>query len=93
MRTLSSTCAASSRVGVTMSARTGWRRAKSCVRLRREPLQQGQREAGGLAGAGLGGAEQVAAGEDYGNGLRLDGGGLGVALVGDCPRELGREAE
>jgi hypothetical protein len=61
------------------------------VGLRREALQQRQREPGGLAGAGLGGAQQVAAGEDDGNRLLLDGGGNGVALVGDCARELGRE--
>jgi hypothetical protein len=56
-------------------------------------LQQGQGEAGGLAGAGLGGAEQVAPGEHHGDGLRLDGGGHGVALVGDRACQLGIEAE
>jgi hypothetical protein len=62
-------------------------------RLLREPLQQRQREAGGLAGAGLCRAEKIAAGEDDGDGLRLDGGGLGVALLGDRLEQLGREAE
>ena len=38
---------------------------------------------GMLAGAGLGAAEDILALEDMGNGLRLDGGGLGVARVGD----------
>jgi len=59
----------------------------------REQLQHRQREAGGLAGAGLRGAEQIAPGEDYGNGLRLDGGGYGVALLGDCAEQLGRKPE
>jgi hypothetical protein len=56
-------------------------------------LQQGEREAGRLAGAGLGGAEQVASGKDDGNGLRLDGGGFGVALLRDRAKQLGREPE
>ena len=59
----------------------------------RQPLQQRQREAGGLAGAGLRGAEQVAPGEHDGDGLRLDGGGFGVALLGDSAEQLGRQAE
>jgi len=58
-----------------------------------EELQHRQSEAGGLAGAGLSGAEQIAPGEDYGNGLRLDGGGLGVTLLGDCAEQLGRKPE
>jgi len=56
-------------------------------------LQHRQREAGGLAGAGLGGGEQIAAGENDGDGLRLDGRGLGVALLGDGAEQLGRKAE
>jgi len=40
---------------------------------RSEELQHRQREAGGLAGAGLGGAEEISACEYYGNGLRLVG--------------------
>jgi hypothetical protein len=62
-------------------------------RLLRQQLQHRQREAGGLAGAGLRRAEQIAPGEDDGDGLRLDGGGLGVALLGDGLEQLGREAE
>jgi hypothetical protein len=54
----------------------------ACIRFPGESLQQRQGEAGGLAGAGLGGAEQIAAGEDDRNRLRLDGSGNGVALVG-----------
>jgi hypothetical protein len=41
----------------------------------------------------LGGAEQIAACENDGDGLRLDGGGFGVALLGNRAEQLGREAE
>jgi hypothetical protein len=60
---------------------------------RSEQLQDRQREGGGLAGAGLRRAEEISAREDYGNGLRLDGGGLGVTLLGDCAEQLGRKPE
>jgi len=63
------------------------------VRLGREALQQRQREPGGLAGAGLGGAQQVAAGKDDGDGLQLDRGGRGVALLRNSAEQLGAEAE
>jgi hypothetical protein len=59
----------------------------------REQLQYRQRESGGLTGAGLRRAEQIAPGEDYGDGLRLDGGGYGVALLGDGFEQLGCKAE
>jgi hypothetical protein len=68
-----------------------WREALR--RERREPLQQGQREPGGLAGAGLRRAEEVASGKDDGNGLRLDGGGFGVALLRDGTKQLGQQPE
>jgi len=58
-----------------------------------EQLQHRQREPGGLAGAGLRRREQVPARENDRNALRLDGGGLGVALLGDRAEQLGREAE
>ena len=45
-----------------------------------EAVENRQREGCRLAGAGLGDAAQVAAGEDLGDGLRLDGGGVGIAL-------------
>ena len=67
------------------------RRAR--VRVRRQELQHREREAGGLAGAGLRRAEEVAAGEDHGDGLRLDGGGHGVALIGYRACKLGIKAE
>src|SRR5262249_39523658 len=41
--------------------------------VRREALEDGKRKGGGLPGAGLGDAEQVASGGDGGNGLGLDG--------------------
>jgi len=64
------------------------------VALRRaEALQDRQREAGGLAGAGLRGAEQVAPGEYDRDGLRLDGGGDRIALIGDSTEQLGLKAE
>ena len=75
-----------------MSARTGWRAGeKRRVGVRPEPVEDRQREGGGLAGAGLGGGEHVAAGEDEGDGLGLDGCGLCVAFLqrlsgGDRPK-------
>src|SRR5439155_15171228 len=59
----------------------------------REELQYRQREGCRLAGAGLRCAEEIPACEYYGNGLRLDGGGLGVTLLGDCAEQLGRKPE
>jgi hypothetical protein len=56
-------------------------------------LQQRQREAGGLAGAGLGAGEHIAAGENDRDGLRLYGCGLAVALIVDSAGEFGRQAE
>jgi len=59
----------------------------------RQQLQHRQGKPCGLAGAGLRRAEQIAACEYYGDGLRLDGGGLGVALLGNCFEQLGGKAE
>jgi hypothetical protein len=56
-------------------------------------LKNGQGKARGLARAGLGSAQQVFAGEDDGDGLRLDRGGRGVALVRDSAEQLGAQAE
>ena len=68
MRTLSSTCAASSRVGVRISARIGDAAARVALGAGcgHQPLQHRQREAGRLAGAGLRAAQQVAARQDGG---------------------------
>jgi hypothetical protein len=52
-----------------------------------------QGEGGGLAGAGLGDAEDVAAGQDVGDGLGLDGGRFGVAGRSHGSLNLGAEAE
>ncbi len=51
--------------------------------IRGEPLQDGQRERGGLARAGLRHADQVAALQKERNGLRLDGRGNGVVLFAE----------
>ena len=64
----SCTCAASSRVGSRISVRGMRARARPLSRRR----QHRQHEGGGLAGSGLGDAEDVAAGEDMRDGLRLD---------------------
>ncbi len=69
------------------------RRRKALGRERREALQQRQREAGGLAGAGLSGAEKVLAREDDGDCLRLDGGGSYVTLLRDGAKQLGQQPE
>ena len=55
--------------------------------LERQPLEDRQRERRRLAGAGLGDPEQVAAGQHDGDGLRLDGRRLGVALLADGLKE------
>ena len=39
------------------------------------------------------GAEQIASREDDGDGLRLDGGGLCVALLRDSAKQLGKKPE
>ena len=46
-------------------------------------MQDRQGKGGGLAGAGLGDAQQVAAGHHARNGLRLDRGGVRVAFVSE----------
>ena len=83
--------AASSRVGASTSARQ--RVAASAAALGREALQDRQGEGGGLAGAGLGDAEQVAPVEDAGDGLRLDRGGRVVAFAGQRLEQRRSEAE
>jgi len=56
-------------------------------------LQQGKSKARGLAGAGLRRGEEVASREDDGDGLGLDGGGFGVALLRDGTKQLGQQPE
>jgi hypothetical protein len=60
---------------------------------RAESLQNWQGKSGSLAGAGLRSAEQIAPGKNDGYGLRLDGGGFGVTLLGDSAEQFGRQAE
>src|SRR5436190_6418602 len=69
------------------------RRRMTGVGLEAQDLEEGQREAGSLAGARLGGAQKVFARQHYGNGLRLDGGGRGVTLLGNSLEQFGREPE
>jgi hypothetical protein len=59
----------------------------------REELQHRQGEPRRLAGARLRGGEKIAPRENDRDGLRLDGGGLGVALLGDGAEQLGRKPE
>jgi hypothetical protein len=58
-----------------------------------QELKQRQGKPGRLAGARLRGGQQILAGENDGNGLRLDGGGGGVTLLGDSTEQLGRQAK
>jgi hypothetical protein len=69
------------------------RRREAACGERGEALQERQGEAGGLAGAGLRGAEQIASREDDGDGLRLDGGCFGIALLRDGAKQLGQQPE
>ena len=59
----------------------------------RQALQQWQAERGGLAGAGLGAAEHVAAVQHQWNGLDLDLGGGFVAGFGQGAQQRGRKPE
>ena len=61
--------------------------------VRGEMLEDGQREGGGLAGAGLGDADHVAALEEVRDRLRLDGRGFGVILRGEGALERLAEGE
>ena len=67
------------------------RRARLGVLL--EIVERGQAEGGGLAGAGLRDAEQVAALHQRRDRLRLDRGGLGIALGGKRGEDRGGEAQ
>jgi hypothetical protein len=59
----------------------------------RETLQHRQGEPRRLAGAGLRGGEKIPPRENDRDGLRLDGSGLGVALLGDGLEQLRRKPE
>jgi hypothetical protein len=58
-----------------------------------EPMQDRQGEGGGLAGPGLGDADDIAALEDEGDGLCLDRGGGDVALLHKSASNRFGEAE
>ena len=58
-----------------------------------ELLQQRQREAGRLAGAGLRTREHVRSGEHCRDGLKLNGCGNRIALIGHGTEQLGLEPE
>ena len=58
-----------------------------------QAMEDGQGEGGGLAGSGLGDAQQILAGHHAGNGLGLDRGGGLVALVGKGLEQALVEAE
>ena len=85
-RNTTSICLASSRVGV----RT---RAPVVPRAVEQLLHHRQQERGRLAGAGLGGGDEVAAGLDRRNRLGLDGGGSVITEFEDVTQEGGRQTE
>jgi hypothetical protein len=58
-----------------------------------QALEDRQDEGGGLAGAGLGGADHVAAVEAEGDCLQLDRGRLGVTLFPEGLQQFGHEAQ
>ena len=67
------------------------RRADAAVRgVGNQPLQYGQHEAGGFAGAGLRAGQHVAAGKHRGDRLYLDGRGRVVAFIGDSTQQFGQ---
>ena len=66
-------------------------RAARCGCAASQALQDRQREAGGLAGAGLRRRQQVAPGEHDGDGLRLDRRGHGIAGVVDRAQQFGNQ--
>ena len=63
------------------------------ARSRAQAVQDRQGEGGGLAGSRLGAADQVAPGEDAGDGAFLDGCGRLVPLVAHGALDLRREAQ
>ena len=68
-------------------------RARSATALAQASLQDGQREGGGLAGAGLGQPEDVASCEGGRQGGCLDGAGSAEAGFGERAAELGEESQ
>ena len=58
-----------------------------------EELEHGENEGGGFTGPGLGDADDIGSGEDFGDGGGLDGGGFGVTGVFDGGEDAGVETE
>ena len=69
----------------------GPKRARSAAA--RKPLENRQDERGRLAGAGLGGTDQIATGERQRDGFLLNGGGALVAFFGYGADQLGNQPE
>src|SRR5262249_27764958 len=67
------------------------RRGGACIGVPGEPVKQRQRESRGLAGAGLGSAQNVAPLEHQRDRLSLDWRGLGVTLLRDRLEQLRQE--
>ena len=88
---LSRICPDNSRVGLSTSTR----QALGCglMRFSQHAMQDRQREGRGLAGACLGDADDVAAGESEGNGLGLDGRGREIIFFLERTRDWIGEAE
>ena len=63
------------------------------IPVERQQLQQGQREASGLAGAGLCPTHDVVTSQNDRDGLALDGRGFGVAGVRDSLQDFRNESE
>jgi hypothetical protein len=69
------------------------RTARLRLALAEQAVQHGQGEGGGLAGAGLGGGEQVVTGDHQRDRAHLDRGRLGVALFGKRTQQRRRKAQ
>lgn len=68
-------------------------RAQLVARAGHQAVEEGQDERGGLAGSGLGQAHHVAPRENGRNGLLLDRGRGGIALLGNVLKKPGVEAQ
>jgi hypothetical protein len=69
------------------------REGRRAAAVRQQPAENGQRESGGLSGAGLGDAEKVAALEEQGDRLGLNGGRRFIAFAIEGAKERLGEAE
>src|SRR5438067_1224557 len=69
------------------------RRAGGAARPLQQLVEEGQQKGGRLAGAGLGGGDEVAAGVDGGDGLGLDGCRVDVAERAEVVQQGGGQTE